>query len=167
VIGIAKFEIIVKGLSRQASPTPKPTAPEDVEGTMIFDAARRKPMPESQAPSEPKPIRWPALSATRGPSKGKEYKITKEVTLVGRKEILTVLAGRHRGKLDMSIVDAPEVIGFNESPMEGIRGKPNSSIVIGANLVKEGKAAAFVSAGNTGAVFASALVSLGKDSGAG
>jgi pSer/pThr/pTyr-binding forkhead associated (FHA) protein len=85
VIGIAKFEIMVKGLSKQAPPpTPKPAAQEDVEGTMIFDAARRKPMPEAQAPSELKPIRWPALSATKGPSKGKEYKITKEVTLVGK-----------------------------------------------------------------------------------
>lgn len=85
VIGIAKFEIIAKGLSRQAPPpTPKPPAPEDVEGTMIFDAARRKPTLEPQPPSEPKPIRWPVLSATKGPSKGKEYKITKEITMVGK-----------------------------------------------------------------------------------
>lgn len=85
VIGIAKFEIIVKGLSLQAPPpTPKPAPPEDVEGTMIFDAARRKPTPEPQAASEPKPIRWPVLSATKGPDKGKEYKIMKEVTLLGK-----------------------------------------------------------------------------------
>jgi pSer/pThr/pTyr-binding forkhead associated (FHA) protein len=85
MIGIAKFEIMVKGLSKQVPPpTPKPPASEDVEGTMIFDAARRKPASEAQAPSEPKPIRWPALSATKGSSKGKEYKITKEVTLVGK-----------------------------------------------------------------------------------
>jgi pSer/pThr/pTyr-binding forkhead associated (FHA) protein len=85
MIGIAKFEIIVKGLVKQAHPpTPKPTAPEDVEGTMIFDAARRKPAPEPQVPSESKPIRWPVLSAMKGPGKGKEYKITKEVTLVGK-----------------------------------------------------------------------------------
>ncbi len=85
VIGIGKFEITVKGLSKQTPPpTPKPPAPEDVEGTMIFDAARRKPTPEPQALSEPKPIRWPVLSATKGPSKGKEYKITKEITMVGK-----------------------------------------------------------------------------------
>lgn len=89
-----------------------------------------------------------------------EYEI--EITLVGKKEILTVQAGRYLGKLGLSIVDADEIIGFNESPMEAIRTKPQSSIVVGTNLVKEGQAAAFVSAGNTGAVFAAALVSLGK-----
>ena len=85
-----------------------------------------------------------------------------EITLVGRKEMLTVLAGRHLGKLGMSIIDANEVIGFNESPVEAIRSKPQSSIVVGTNLVRDGLASAFVSAGNTGAVFYSALVSLGK-----
>jgi phosphate acyltransferase len=90
----------------------------------------------------------------------REYEI--EITLVGRREILTVLAGRHLGKLGMSIINADEIIGFNESPIEAIRRKPDSSIVIGTNLVKDGKADAFVSAGNTGAVFASALISLGK-----
>lgn len=85
-----------------------------------------------------------------------------EITLVGRKEILYVLAGRHLGKLGMSIVDADEVIGFNESPVEAIRNKPNSSIAVGTRLVKEGRASAFISAGNTGAVFYSALLTLGK-----
>jgi glycerol-3-phosphate acyltransferase PlsX len=89
-----------------------------------------------------------------------EYEI--EITLVGRKEILTVLAGRHLARLDMNIIDADEVIGFNEPPVEAIRSKPQSSIVVGTNLVGDGSASAFVSAGNTGAVFASALVSLGK-----
>ena len=92
-----------------------------------------------------------------------EYKI--EITLVGKKEILTVQAGRHLGKLGLSIVDADDVIGFNESPVEGIRTKPNSSIVVGTNLVKEGLADGFVSAGNTGAVFYAALVALGKITG--
>lgn len=89
-----------------------------------------------------------------------EYEI--EITLVGRKEILNVMAGRHLGKLGMSIVEADEVISFNESPVEAIRAKPQSSIVVGTNLVKEGLASAFVSAGNTGAVFYAALLGLGK-----
>ena len=93
----------------------------------------------------------------------REYEI--EVTLVGRKEILTILAGRYLTKLGMSIVDADEVIGFNESPVEAIRNKPQSSIVVGTNLLRDGLASAFVSAGNTGAVYASALIILGKISG--
>jgi len=85
-----------------------------------------------------------------------------EIALVGKKETLHVLAGRHLTKLGMTIVDAEEIIGFNESPVEGVRGKPNSSIVIGTNLVRDGLASAFVSAGNTGAVFYAALATLGK-----
>ncbi len=89
-----------------------------------------------------------------------EYDV--EIALVGRKEILTVLAGRQLGKLKITIIDASETIGFHESPVEAVQGKPNSSIVIGTNLVKDGSASAFVSAGNTGAVLYSALTILGR-----
>ena len=85
-----------------------------------------------------------------------------EIALVGRKDILTVLAGRYLNKLGITIVDASQVIGFDESPIEAVQGKPKSSIVVGTNLVKDDLASAFVSAGSTGAVFYSALVSLGK-----
>ena len=89
-----------------------------------------------------------------------EYEV--EIALVGRKEILYVLAGRHLGKLGMTIIDATQAIGFHESPVEAVHSKPQSSIVVGTNLVRDGFASAFVSAGNTGAVLYSALVSLGK-----
>jgi pSer/pThr/pTyr-binding forkhead associated (FHA) protein len=83
MIGIAKFELRVKGLSKSAPAPPKAATPEDAEGTMIFDP-RRKPAAEPQASAESKTIRWPVLSALKGPAKGAEYKITKEVTLVGK-----------------------------------------------------------------------------------
>ncbi len=89
-----------------------------------------------------------------------EYEV--EVALVGRKKVLHVLAGRHLQKYGLTIVEASQTIESNESPVKAIRSKPNSSIVVGVNLVKEGKAAAFVSAGNTGAVLGAALFSLGK-----
>ncbi len=89
-----------------------------------------------------------------------EYDI--EIALVGRKDILYVLAGRHLGKLGMTIIDASQAIGPNESPIEAVRSKPDSSIVVGTNLVKDNSASAFVSAGNTGAVLYSALATLGK-----
>lgn len=95
-----------------------------------------------------------AIKATR------EFEV--EIALVGRKEILYVLAGRQVKKLGMKIIDASQVIDYKESPIDAIRSKPESSIVVGTNLVKEGKASAFVSAGNTGAVLFSALVNLGK-----
>jgi len=89
-----------------------------------------------------------------------EYEV--EVALVGRKKVLHVLAGRHLQKHGLTIVEASQTIGPHESPMKAIRSKPNSSIVVGVNLVKDGKASAFVSAGNTGAVLGAALFSLGK-----
>lgn len=89
-----------------------------------------------------------------------EYEVG--VALVGRKKVLHVLAGRHLQKHGLTIVEASQTIEPHESPMKAIRSKPNSSIVVGVNLVKDGKAAAFVSAGNTGAVLGAALFSLGK-----
>ena len=85
-----------------------------------------------------------------------------EIALVGRKDILYVLAGRHLGKLGITIIDASESISSHESPVEAVNSKPDSSIVVGTNLVRDGLASAFVSAGNTGAVLYSSLVSLGK-----
>ncbi|MFC2051255.1 phosphate acyltransferase PlsX [Chloroflexota bacterium] len=89
-----------------------------------------------------------------------EYKV--EIALVGRKDILYVLAGRHLGRLGMKIIDAKQVIKFNESPIEAVNSKPKSSIVVGINLVKDGSASAFVSAGHTGAVLYTALTNLEK-----
>ncbi len=87
------------------------------------------------------------------------------IALVGRKDILHVLAGRHLEKLSITIVDAKQVIDFNEHPMKALQSKPDSSIVVGINLLKSGEASAFVSAGNTGAVFGAALLTLGKVNG--
>jgi len=89
-----------------------------------------------------------------------EYEVN--VALVGRKKVLHVLAGRHLRKSGLTIIDASQTIEPHESPMKAIRSKPNSSIVVGINLVKEGKASSFVSAGNTGAVLGAALLGLGK-----
>ena len=88
-----------------------------------------------------------------------------EIALVGKKDILTVQASRHMKKLGISIINAPQVIKDDEPPIEAVNSKPKSSIVVGTNLVRDGKASAFVSAGNTGAVLYSALISLGKING--
>jgi len=84
------------------------------------------------------------------------------IALVGYKSVLHVLAGKQLKKLNLSIVDATQTIGFHEHPVEAIKNKPNSSIVVGVNLVRDGKASAFVSAGSTGAVLCAALLNLGK-----
>jgi len=92
-----------------------------------------------------------------------EYKA--DIILVGKKTVLHVLAGRYLNKLGISIAPASQTIGFHEHPMEALRSKPKSSIAIGINLVKEGRAQAFVSAGNTGAVLCAALFNLGRIAG--
>ena len=89
-----------------------------------------------------------------------EYEV--EVALVGRRAVLHVLMGRRLRKSGITIVEASQIIDPHESPMKAIRSKPDSSIVVGINLVREGSASAFVSAGNTGAVLGAALLSLGK-----
>jgi len=89
-----------------------------------------------------------------------EYKV--DIALVGRKTILQMLARRHLRKPGLTIIEANQIIEPRESPIKAGRSKPDSSIVVGINLVKDGTASAFVSAGNTGAVIVAALLNLGK-----
>jgi glycerol-3-phosphate acyltransferase PlsX len=89
-----------------------------------------------------------------------DYKV--DIILVGKQAPLHVLAGKYLKKLNIKLVEANQAIDFYEHPMEALHTKPYSSIVVGINLLKEGKADAFVSAGNTGAVLCAALLSLGK-----
>ncbi len=86
-----------------------------------------------------------------------------QIVLVGKKEILEkYIADKRLSNGNIEIVDAPEVIGMSESPATAVRRKKNSSIVTAMRLQKEGAVGAVVSAGNTGAVVASSLVSLGR-----
>ncbi len=90
-----------------------------------------------------------------------EYKGA-EIILIGKQPLLHVLAGRQMKKLGISVVHAEQNIEFNEHPMEALRSKPDASIPIGMGLLKAGKVDVFLSAGSTGAMFAAALVMLGK-----
>jgi glycerol-3-phosphate acyltransferase PlsX len=55
-----------------------------------------------------------------------------------------------------------EVIGMDEDPAQGVRRKKDSSLVRAAEAVRDGTASAMVSAGNTGATMASALLRMGR-----
>ena len=66
---------------------------------------------------------------------------------------------------EVSFVHASEVIEMGESPVQAIKNKRDSSIVVGVELVKSWEAAAFVSAGNTGAVATEATLTLGRKKG--
>lgn len=61
----------------------------------------------------------------------------------------------------IAVVDAPEVIGMAEKPLEAVRKKRKSSIVVGLGLQAAGQVQAFISAGNTGAVLAASTIVLG------
>lgn len=88
-----------------------------------------------------------------------------EVVLVGRKSVLRKLSEKTLHKTGVSIVDARQVIESTEHAAKALQKKPNSSIVVGVNLLKNQGADAFVSAGNTGAVVMSSFLTLGKANG--
>ena len=76
-----------------------------------------------------------------------------EILAVGRAEEIKKCADEHNISLErMEIVNAAETIEMEEEPARAIRSKKDSSIVVGLNLLKEGRGEAFVSAGSTGAL---------------
>src|SRR6202030_83301 len=84
------------------------------------------------------------------------------VLLVGQEPVLKQELQRHRARsLPLEIVPPSEVITMSDSPSHAFRKKRDSSVHVAARLVKSGKADAMVSAGNTGAVMATALFTLG------
>ena len=84
------------------------------------------------------------------------------VLLVGPAPRLKAELARYPGarRLPVEVVHASEVITMDDK-VEAIRGKRDSSIRVGLRLVREGRAAGFVTAGNTGAAMATAKVVLG------
>lgn len=62
----------------------------------------------------------------------------------------------------ISIAHAPEVVEMWDKPVESARQKPDNSMAVGVQLVKEGKGQAFVTAGNTGGAMFNALRGLGR-----
>lgn len=91
-----------------------------------------------------------------------EYEDDTEIALIGNKPLLHVLIGKYREKLNISIIEATQQITFDEHPVEAIKNKPDSSIVVGIKHLKDGDGDAFISAGSTGAVLCAAIMHLGK-----
>jgi glycerol-3-phosphate acyltransferase PlsX len=85
-----------------------------------------------------------------------------DIILVGDEEILKKELAKHKPcPKNISIYHATEVVGMSEPATTPIRKKRDSSISICVELVKNGKADALVSAGNTGAVVCAAVLHLG------
>jgi phosphate acyltransferase len=86
-----------------------------------------------------------------------------EVALVGDRAILQrELADHDVAGLPVRIEHASEVVLMDDSPIESVLSKPNSSIHVGFEMLKRGDADGFVSAGNSGAVMAAAMAILGN-----
>jgi glycerol-3-phosphate acyltransferase PlsX len=81
-----------------------------------------------------------------------------ELILVGDEELLESMLRSHDGGDNprIHIQHASEVVTMDEPPALALRGKKDSSMRVAINLVKEGRAQACVSAGNTGALMATA-----------
>ncbi len=85
------------------------------------------------------------------------------IILVGPQETVEKELAKYTfDKSKISVKNATEVISTDESPTNAIRRKKDSSIVVGLNLVKNGEASAFVSAGSTGAVLTGGTFIIGR-----
>lgn len=80
------------------------------------------------------------------------------IILVGQEDPLNRELVKHNASLSdrLSIIHASQIVGMDESPALALRGKKDSSMRVAINLVKESSANACVSAGNTGALMATA-----------
>lgn len=86
-----------------------------------------------------------------------------EVILVGKEDVVSEELKKYSyPKNQISIVHASEVIETDEPPVNAIRRKKDSSIVVGMNMVKKKEADAFVSAGSSGAILVGGQVIVGR-----
>ena len=86
-----------------------------------------------------------------------------EIVLVGQSEIINAELDKYDyPKHAISVVHAPDVITNNDEPAKAVRTKKESSMVVGATMLKNDEGDAFVSMGNTGALLASALLIVGR-----
>ncbi|MGC2872812.1 phosphate acyltransferase PlsX [Ihubacter sp. mB4P-1] len=103
----------------------------------------------------PKEIVAGAVAATR--------EIDDTIIIIGKEdEIARCLKEQRYAGDQIEIVHAADVITNHEAPVKAVRTKKDSSIVKGLNMVKNGEADVFLSAGSTGALLAGGLFILGR-----
>lgn len=86
-----------------------------------------------------------------------------KIKLVGIQEVLEKELSQYEyNREQIEVVNATEVIETGEPPVEAIRKKKDSSLVIAMNMVKEGEADALVSAGNSGAILVGGQIIVGR-----
>jgi glycerol-3-phosphate acyltransferase PlsX len=85
-----------------------------------------------------------------------------EVILVGRPDAIAEHLPGGSLPEGVSVLAASEVIAMDDEPASAVRTKKDSSLVVGARAVRDGRASALVGAGNTGATMAAALLGFGR-----
>lgn len=86
-----------------------------------------------------------------------------EIILVGQTQVLKKeLSGYDYDEDKISIANADEVISNHEEPARAVRSKKGASVVVAANMLKNGEGDAMLSMGNTGALLASGLLIVGR-----
>ena len=86
-----------------------------------------------------------------------------QIFLIGKEEVVSEELKKHTYKKEqIEVVNATEVIETEEPPVNAIRTKKDSSIVVGMNMVRRGEADAFCSAGSSGAILVGGQVIVGR-----
>ncbi len=145
------------------------------EGSLVFRAyfSTEGPVPEAKFMESPKKLRIAvdAMGGDYAPEREVAGAVQAlrhspgsfEVLLVGDKgRVQQQIATHDTQSLAITIVHASQVITMEDSPTAALKQKKDSSLALGVRLHKEGKADAFVSAGNTGAVLSASTLILGR-----
>ncbi len=85
-----------------------------------------------------------------------------KILLVGQEERIRPLLENQPRDPRVELIHAPEILEMGDKPARNARRKSDNSMAIGMDLVKEGRAEAFVTAGNTGGAMANGLFRLGR-----
>ncbi len=85
-----------------------------------------------------------------------------DIALLGPEDLLQPKLEKTEHPDNIRIVHAPDVISMSDEPAWAVRNKSQSTIVVGSRMIKEGKAHALVSPGNTGAMMAAGLLIMGR-----
>jgi len=91
----------------------------------------------------------------------REYGV--EIVLVGNRDVVEPELAKHNlAGINVSLVHASQIIEMKEHPAAAVKSKKDASMVVAMQMLKRGEVDAFVSAGNSGGVLASALFYLGR-----
>src|ERR1035437_8228424 len=160
----ARFRSVLTATRKRCRIVPALSA----ERTRAAKWSRSQRSPSSLLLSMPSVIALDAMGSDKAPKPEIEGALQAarhhgiHVLLVGPEPQLRAELARYPGarRLPVDVVHASEVITMDDK-VEAIRAKRDSSIRVGLRLVREGRAAGFVTAGNTGAAMATAKVVLG------